>query len=73
VEETARKFTNHGKALNPPNRESDESWYDYFQRLMELSDNGKYLWANAWASIDDRETGESLMDVWHEVQDRTFG
>jgi hypothetical protein len=72
VEHTVCKFIDHGKALNPPGKESHESWSDYFTRIVGLLDHRKYLWAVARAFTDEKETGEILLEKWHEIQDRTL-
>ena len=70
VEHTVRKFIAHGKALNAPSKESHESWSDYFTRVLGLLDHRKYTWVTAWAFTDEKDTGETLLKKWHEIQDR---
>jgi len=72
VEQTVRKFIDHDKALNSPGKESHESWSDYFTRLVGLLDHRKYIWTGAWAFTDEKETGKTLLENWHEIQDRTL-
>jgi hypothetical protein len=72
VEQTVRKFMARGKALNPPGKQSHESWSDYFARIIGLLDRRKYFWAAASAFTDEKEIGETLLEKWHEIQDQTF-
>ncbi|NOY80675.1 MAG: hypothetical protein GXP31_06680 [Kiritimatiellaeota bacterium] len=72
-EDMIRRFVRARRTINLPMTQRDgESIEACFRRYLSLTDRKKTLHAGAGAAADDRARGESLLEIWHDVQDDMF-
>ncbi len=72
-EDMVRRFVKARRTINLPMKQEDgESIEQCFRRILSLTDRKKAIHLSAGAAADDRPRGESLLKIWHDVQDEAF-
>lgn len=72
-EAMVERFVRARRTINlPMQQETGESIEACFRRILSSADRKKGIHLGAGAAADDRPRGESLLRIWHDVQDDIF-
>jgi len=72
-EAMVERFVKARRTINLPMKQEDgESIEECFRRILSLADRKKGIHLSAGANVHAPQRGESLLRIWHAVQDEVF-